>query len=340
MHVGQLPYGFKVISWNLRFTDNFPDLRLESALEHLQKVLSTAAKGGKGDEEDEDEVDDDDDRYGPEGTTNMMKKTANTENELSEDVVDMAKKLDWAKDRTWGKAGRAPPPCVILLQEVHARAIKSLLGFRWVRKYFYVTPKDQEKFAHGTCFASVNLVSKQLRTGVSRVLEFNRASCQERSALMTEVLVGIRGPPGIATLRIVNVHLESNDDGLGMRRDQVGLVRKMVTDCRKGEVAPYGVIVAGAFNAGAAGDKPMILEHGLQDAWIGDDDDPKAHTWGYQGGPKVSEKPGRIDRITFVPSRGVAVLPPERIGVGLRRDWDIEKWVSDHYGIMSEVRMI
>lgn len=68
---------------------------------------------------------------------------------------------------------------------------------------------------------------------------------------MTEVLVGIRGPPGIATLRIVNVHLESNDDGLGMRRDQVGLVRKMVTDCRKGEVAPYGVIVAGAFNAGA-----------------------------------------------------------------------------------------
>jgi tyrosyl-DNA phosphodiesterase 2 len=67
-----------------------------------------------------------------------------------------------------------------------------------------------------------------------------------------------------------------------------------------------------------------------------DEEDEDGYTWGYQ--PPCEFAPGRLDKILFTPGAGVMVDQPERIGLALKTDKG--QWASDHYGLVTTVRIV
>ncbi|EEB98050.1 hypothetical protein MPER_02513, partial [Moniliophthora perniciosa FA553] len=68
--------------------------------------------------------------------------------------------------------GDPTPPCIILLQEVHAKALKTVKMNPWVQKYFYVTPLDHLKWPYPHGFGNITLVHRSVQVKRAAMLKY------------------------------------------------------------------------------------------------------------------------------------------------------------------------
>jgi len=222
--------------------------------------------------------------------------------------------------------GEPPPPCCILLQEVHARVLPDLLRNEWVRANFFVTPIDAKKWPSDT-FGNVTLVERSIKVLNASLLKFGGSSMR-RSAVISDLK--LRTPAGgdDIAVRIINTHLESLQQGAEARPFQLRLCADMLKDDKI-----CGGVVAGDMNAISPTDETLAQQNGLRDSWWRTSDH-SGNTWGYQGGGDFPK--GRLDKILFLPQRGFRVSEPARVGVGVKVE-RFQVWVSDHYGLTSDL---
>ena len=142
------------------------------------------------------------------------------------------------------------------------------------------------------------------------------------------------------TLRMVNTHLESLPEGAAMRPTQLSALAWLV---RKREEVKGGV-VAGDMNSMDASEVTMVLDVGLKDAWMKPNLDPSGFTWGQQ--PECKFPAARFDKVLYVERKKLyTVDEPKRIGVGTAPidEYGVplpDQFVSDHYGLMTSLRVL
>lgn len=238
--------------------------------------------------------------------------------------------------------GEQPEPCCILLQEVAAAALPVLLEHRWVREHFVVVPTKAEHWPRPDV-GNVTLVARTVPVLAAHTLAFApRQSPMRRHALFVDVRLGAAGagsesddsvgPGGERTLRLANVHLESLAEGAAHRPWQLRATANMLANPRV-----HAGVVAGDMNAIMPEDGMVPAWAGLADAWTGIDLDGRGNTWGYQPPAKGCE-PGRLDKVLYVPNGGCEVDRPERVGVGVKTA--AGQWASDHFGLLTTVRVL
>ncbi|KAJ8454912.1 hypothetical protein ONZ45_g19120 [Pleurotus djamor] len=226
---------------------------------------------------------------------------------------------------------QAPQPTCILLQEVHVEAFGVILANDWVKNNFVITPSNTRKWPEGTYYGNITLISRNVPVAFAGILEFG-CSAMQRTAVIVDVR--LRTEEGSDVLvRVVNTHLESLQTGLIARPIQLNLVSKLLTEGKL-----HSGIVCGDMNAIGPEDKKLPQQNGLRDAWRKGDEDESGFTWGYQGRDVGKFPPARLDKVLFVPRRGLKVDQPERIGQGVQMPDG--KFVSDHYGLITTIRAL
>ncbi|KAG1747241.1 Endonuclease/exonuclease/phosphatase [Suillus paluster] len=236
-----------------------------------------------------------------------------------------------------GTTSERPEPCCILLQEVHASVFTQILNAEWVRRCFIVVPTGPDKWPEQAFYGNVTLVSRTIPVVNASTITFSNSEMY-RNAIFVDIKLSIpahedepRLSAGIVTLRVANTHLESLPSGAKARPRQLKLVGNALH--ARGLL---GGIVAGDMNAIVPTDETITEDAGLYDAWEGGDDDEDGFTWGYQ--PLEEYAPGRLDKVLSTRQEGFIVEEPERIGMG--EAIGNGKWVSDHYGLVTRVRIV
>ncbi|TEB38074.1 hypothetical protein FA13DRAFT_1725701 [Coprinellus micaceus] len=213
-------------------------------------------------------------------------------------------------------------PDIIFLQEVRPDVHASLLDNPKVRKAFLTTgTEDASYFTMGllsrTRFASAKEEVKFILGPVSRV---ELPSAYDRDGLCVDIL-----PPNApdSVCRLINVHLDS----LWQLPNRTQQLKTLANALR--EPGCGGGLIAGDFNSINPGDKALIKDNGLEDAWLAlhGSTDPDAPTW--------SLKPQRLDKVatTGLKVEEIEILHPGVIEVpkpGGGSDW--LEW-SDHSGL-------
>ena len=224
----------------------------------------------------------------------------------------------------------SPEPCCILLQEVNQSAFHAILENEWIRKHFAITPvAAPEKWPDG--YGNVTLVSRSIPIRNAWSLEFDMSK-MSRTALLVDLTLSAQDSNSEEiALRVGNTHLESLPEGDRARVVQMGLVAKLLN-----EEGLDGGIVGGDMNAIGPSDGRLAAINGLLDAWQGLDEDEEGFTWGYQGGG--DHPPGRLDKVLFTNGRIFDVDEPTKVGVGVKTGDGL--WVSDHYGLLTTVRVL
>lgn len=235
--------------------------------------------------------------------------------------------------------GKQPEPCCILLQEVNTRSLPAILENPWIREHFVVVPTKAEHWPH-QYMGNVTLTARTIPVVAAYTLEFLHSPLK-RHALIVDVRLGVptasdsdsdsETPGPERTLRIANVHLESLAQGNQYRPWQLRTTAD--TLCQSGV---HAGIIAGDMNAIAPQDWELPAYMGLQDAWVGADDG-RGNTWGYQP-PSKEFPPGRLDKILYLPNGVCEVDRPDRVGVGVKTA--IGQWASDHFGLLTSVRLL
>ena len=235
------------------------------------------------------------------------------------------------------KAGEAPEPCCILLQEVLDEAIPHLLSDRWVRNWFAVTPHSSTKWPRGARYGNVTLVSRSLTIAECHILHYGLTE-MERTALCVKIRLNYPAPSKESSIIcVVNTHLESLPRGAVRRPHQLDMCSRFLT--LRGVA---GGVVAGDMNTIMPGDEGIEKEFGLRDAWRKGSADV-GKTWGYQGQNKEGFPCGRLDKVFYLSGRGYKVDEPRRIGVGVKIQPSSSNevfWASDHYGLETTLRMM
>lgn len=235
------------------------------------------------------------------------------------------------------KSDEAPEPCCILLQEVSVRALKFIFTDPWVRDHFAVAPINSGKWPEESVFGNVTLVSRSLTVVGVKMLHFG-GSQMHRTGLMVDIKMGSPVPEGRdLTVRIINTHLESLPEGAVERPVQLNLLMSFLKDD-----GIRGGVIAGDMNAIGPTDATIVHDAGLRDAWRRGDADEQGFTWGYQGGGDFP--PARLDKVLYLPRRGLKVEEPQRIGVGVKAGHEEHQadavWTSDHYGLDATLRVL
>ncbi|KAJ6531804.1 Endonuclease/exonuclease/phosphatase [Mycena capillaripes] len=229
--------------------------------------------------------------------------------------------------------GRAPEPCVVLLQEVQAPlGLNVILNDAWVREHFFVTPADSNKWPEDTNYGNVTLVEKSIPVQDAHILEFGLSNMQ-RTGVIVDIRLAAPDPHEYdVILRIINTHLESLPVGNSIRPQQLKLLSKFL----KGP-GVRGGIIGGDMNPIGPADAGTPASLGLKDAWRKGD----GITWGEQ--PRTEFAPGRFDKILYVPRKGYRVDEPQRIGVGVKVANERVPgglWLSDHYGLWTKLHVL
>lgn len=237
------------------------------------------------------------------------------------------------------KEGDEPEPSCILLQEVHFRALKTILDDEWVRENYIVTPIARSKWPIGhtdgesSIYGNVTLVTRSLNVEGAQLLEFGLSTMQ-RTGLMVDITLSTPGPESRnVSIRIINTHLESLPVGAIARPLQLSLLAGFL----KMEKIDGG-LVAGDMNTILPEDSTITVDAGLRDAWRKGNKTEKGFTWGYQGGGNFPT--ARLDRVCYLPKKCYKVDEPQRIGVGLKTEaGGGQIWTSDHYGLQTTLRI-
>ncbi|KAF8656269.1 hypothetical protein AX16_002705 [Volvariella volvacea WC 439] len=244
--------------------------------------------------------------------------------------------------------------CVIMFQEVHASVMPVFWEDEWVKENFYMAPLNSGRWPKNSIYGLVTLVERSLDIRYTGMLEFQLTN-MARGGLLVDLALstpgrGSRGGKNVdydphedergeVVVRIVNTHLESLKDHLGLRKRQLGLLASLL----KMDEEVEGGIIAGDMNAIEPFDRGLPTQVGLRDAWRRGDDDESGFTWGKQGQNPGGKYPAaRLDKILYLQRTGFRVDEPQRIGVGLKTvvgaDGE-EDWVSDHYGLVTTLTL-
>lgn len=236
--------------------------------------------------------------------------------------------------------GEAPDPCIILLQEVHPRALPAILKNEWVQKHFFVTPSSCSKWPEKAPCGVVTLIQREVRVVKADMLWFAESD-MNRMALITDVALDVPSRDNEEmVIRIVNTHLESlAEPQRAERYARRAAQLKLLTNKFLKDKEVDGGIIAGDMNALNQEDKELPAELGLGDAWLRGDDVPSGWTWGYQGGGMYPKN--RLDKILFLPNKDYRLEEPGRIGKGLTYSgMGEEVYVSDHFGLVTTLEIV
>ena len=242
--------------------------------------------------------------------------------------------------------GGKPPPCLILLQEIHVHAFDTLLAHPWVREWFMVVPgSPEEGWPQDAWYGTATLVARSVNLTASTCVHFEESQ-MDRNALVTDVLLG-GAEPHPRVLRVINTHLESLPEGTPMRVVQLKVIAELLRE-GKAESGGVGGIVSGDMNAIAPSDATLPEQNGLLDAWEekkkrdgqgveGEDKDDDGMTWGYQ--PPCQFPPGRLDKVLYTDSDAFDVKYIGKLGIEKKTTLAEggHEWVSDHYGLLCQV---
>ncbi|EGN99257.1 hypothetical protein SERLA73DRAFT_182166 [Serpula lacrymans var. lacrymans S7.3] len=224
-----------------------------------------------------------------------------------------------------------PKPCCILLQEVNREVFPVILTHEWIQRCFIVTPTSYDQWPSHSSYGNVTLVSRSIPVSGSWSIDFSN-STMSRNALITDLKLSLPShTANVVTVRVANTHLESLPMGARARPEQLQLIADALQ-----EEGIHGGVVCGDMNNIGPSDLTITDDAGLADAWIGEEDDEDGYTWGYQ--PRCEYPPGRLDKILFTPCSGVIVEQPEKVGVNQKVAQG--EWVSDHFGLMTTVRVV
>ncbi|KAF8135065.1 Endonuclease/exonuclease/phosphatase [Boletus edulis] len=229
-----------------------------------------------------------------------------------------------------------PNPCCILLQEVSVQAFTLILANEWVQGSFLVVPSSTEKWPHGAHYGNVTLISRMLPVCGAFTIDFSNSN-MTRNGLFVDLKLAVPAPPhaprlsdGIVQMRIANTHLESLPQGARARPEQLGIIAESLQ-----EYDLHGGVVGGDMNAIGPSDMRIAEQVGLTDAWQGSEEEEEGITWGHQ--PPSQYPPRRLDKVLWVARGGVEVEEPVRVGVGAK--CGTGEWVSDHYGLVTNVHV-
>ncbi|KAJ3988929.1 Endonuclease/exonuclease/phosphatase [Lentinula detonsa] len=236
--------------------------------------------------------------------------------------------------------GNSPPPCVILLQEVHDKALNVLLAHPWIQSHFFVVPIDSMKWPN-TTYGNVTLIERSVSIQEAGILPYEPTTQMYRNALVTDIRLAPLEPELYEgrrdlTIRIVNTHLESLMQGRAAeyRAAQLAICVELL---QMEDPAAYGGIIGGDFNAIDKDSARQIREHGLVDPGEPSEfaDPKKSHTWGFHETRPLKFPTCRMDKIVFTPRGEFTVDPPVIFGQDAKTEED--EWVSDHYGLLTKL---
>ncbi|KAF8918692.1 hypothetical protein CPB85DRAFT_1213749 [Mucidula mucida] len=247
----------------------------------------------------------------------------------------------------------SPVPCVIMLQEVHGRALRHAINkHEWIRRHFLVTPIDQTKFPQEWMHGNVTLIERTVLVRDAFTIAYG-VSEQQRFAVGISVKMKSITDGRTRYVLIINTQLDDQPKDVTYSRRQLQECQRELRDSDNFS----GGIIAGTMpltfvynDRHPSYDMPEMHETdedfleklGLVDAaqgLVG----KEGHTWGYQG--RRGAKKSRPDRIfSFSPPekrRKVLVSEPEIIGVGLRLPPEFHGglWVSEHFGLSATLQV-
>ncbi|KAJ4477181.1 Endonuclease/exonuclease/phosphatase [Lentinula aciculospora] len=236
--------------------------------------------------------------------------------------------------------GNSPPHCIILLQEVHSKALPVLLAHPWIQRYFFITPIDNLKWPIPNIYGNVTLIERSVSIKEAGILYFAQTA-MSRTALVTDIRLAplepeiYRGRRDL-TIRIVNTHLESlkEGDSVEFRADQLDICAKLL---RMEDPPAYGGVIGGDFNAIDEDSAEQIHDRRLLDPGepSGLADPKDSHTWGFHETKTLKFPTCRMDKIVFTPRGELTLDPPMIFGQDARTEE--EEWVSDHYGLLTKL---
>jgi tyrosyl-DNA phosphodiesterase 2 len=225
-------------------------------------------------------------------------------------------------------------PTVVLLQEVADDVVKVLAEHEWVRENFYITDVDgaHGKWQHAS-YGTVTLVDRRLKLKNHIRLGYNTE--YQRDCLFVDIECVRLSDSEVVTIRVGNTHLESLISKPPKRPNQLKLAAVFAHDKNV-----YAGIVAGDMNPIEDFDANLPKEADMDDAWLlagNKEEDAKGHTWGYQTENNIYQ-PRRFDKILLTPGK-LKLEAMDVIGAGEKVALH-NVFLSDHYGVMGNVRVV
>ncbi|TXT04809.1 hypothetical protein VHUM_04077 [Vanrija humicola] len=213
----------------------------------------------------------------------------------------------------------SPAPEIILFQEVNAAGAAAILASSFIRAGYY-SSEGPAPGAHWDWegvpqpFVTLTLVSCALRVG--ELTRTSLPSRYDRDLLTADVQLGG------ATLRVVNVHLDSLAHDPSFRPAQVALAAESIKAAGAG-------VVAGDWNPVLPLDDALCADNGLTDEWAALKGAAPGFTWNWDGRSKEPFPPNRLDKVATygVRAADIGILEPGTLSEGI--DW------SDHCGLRA-----
>ncbi|KAF8578185.1 hypothetical protein K439DRAFT_1395822 [Ramaria rubella] len=233
---------------------------------------------------------------------------------------------------------KIPPPCCILLQEVHEEVLSALLKHEWVRDNFLVTPINAAEW--GTQYGNITLVSNTVPVSTVFFAELPMSKIG-RHAIFVDVHLSAPPPESeeqvrdkrIRTIRIANTHLEPEPPH-GRRDVRPRQLKQIARLLNVPNIEAF--ICAGSMCSLGASDKVAPSQAGFADAYKGAKRD--SMTWGYQ--PRTQRLPCRLDKVLYFPTERVEIASPTRIGFRARMATGRDLYLSDHCGLSTKVKVL
>ncbi|KAF3903310.1 hypothetical protein AA313_de0209548 [Arthrobotrys entomopaga] len=227
-------------------------------------------------------------------------------------------------------------PAIIVLQEVTSDMVKRLANSEWVRKHFYITDvKPDNGIWLKSHYGTVTLVDR--RIPIKNVIRLHYDSDMGRDCLFVDVEAASAETSESVLVRVGNTHLESLIQPTPMRSAQLKLAAGFIMN----DASVYTGLVAGDMNPIEEFDQTLPADVGFKDAYLengGDEEDENGHTWGYQTEDNQFPKK-RLDKILYSPNGRINIEQVEVIGVGEKTMSEPRVFVSDHFGVMANVRI-
>lgn len=231
---------------------------------------------------------------------------------------------------------------IIYLQECTPEDLTTISNTPWVRERYHLLDVDPINWAT-THYGTTTLVDARLPITSAFRVHYSKTR-MDRDGLFVDIPLGSGGK----TVRLCNSHLESMAFDPPFRPPQMELVARYM---REGHL--HASLAAGDFNAIQPFDRTLHVDNGLKDAYLelgGGEDSEGGFTWGQQAATKLREQFGcsRMDKVYFC--GGVEVVRFERFGGDVLAEGEEERrrivelgfekaWVTDHLGVVAEVRL-
>jgi tyrosyl-DNA phosphodiesterase 2 len=240
-----------------------------------------------------------------------------------------------------------PPPCVILLQEVHQQALPLLLAHPFIRAHFAVSSVSCHSWPQPCLLGNVTLVTDGIPVYANFTVEFP-STLTARHVTFVDI--------GISSYHLIQSFSGSESESLDLlgthSRLRVGNVQLESLINYAQRARPHQLHLLGDFlscgglDGGVLGGDIGIMDEseeyapkaaGLIDTFNGPIG--TGMTWGDQPASEIGPK--RFDRIYITDTSLVEVTSPRLIGAGLqtRPTSDGPTWASEHCGLLASVEM-